>query len=223
MPGRKAPLVEGETYHVFNRGIDRRPTFTNYSELERAQTTISYYRFNKPPIKLAQFLRLSRILREEILSELVSRNEKLIEIMAFCFMSNHFHFLLKQLTSNGISKFLSQFQNSYTRYFNIKHERIGPLFLDQFKAVRMETEEQLLHVSRYIHLNPLTSFVVKDFEALVKYKWSSFPEYLNQVSDCTEINTVLSFFKNKSDYREFVSDQANYQRQLHIIRHLIIE
>lgn len=223
MPGRLTPLVNDQIYHIFNRGIDHRPTFTSRSELTRGMIAIDYYRFVKPPRRLSKFLKLSNEEREKITKNIKSRNEKLIDILAFCLMPNHFHFLVRQLRTNGVSKFLANFQNSYTRYFNVKTRRIGPLFLDQFKAVRIETDEQLLHVSRYIHLNPLTSYVVKQFEDLIKYPWSSFIEYINVSPSVCEVNTILGFFKHPDDYVSFVKDNADYQRELDKIKHLIHE
>lgn len=223
MPGRLTPLVNNQIYHVFNRGIDHRPTFIDRLELKRSMTTIDFYRFANPPMKLSKFLQLSNEERERISREIKSRDEKLVEILAFCLMPNHFHFVVKQLYEKGISKFLANFQNSYTRYFNTKRERNGPLFLDQFKGVRIETDEQLLHVSRYVHLNPLTSYVVKDFEELLRYPWSSFGEYINNKSSICEISTILGFFKSPKEYQTFVKDNANYQRELDKIKHLLFE
>lgn len=223
MPGRLVPLVDDQIYHVFNKGIDHKPTFTDKPEHKRALTVLDFYRFNKPPLRLSKFLKLSTDDRDKILLDVRSKDEKLVEILAFCFMPNHFHFLLKQLQSNGISKFLANFQNSYTRYFNQKNERIGPLFLDQFKAVIIETDDQLLHVSRYIHLNPMTSYVVKSIEELITYPWSSFSEYINKRPVICRIDTVMDFFKKPEDYLSFVRNQADYQRKLHKIKHLIFE
>lgn len=157
------------------------------------------------------------------MSKMLTKGEKLIDILTFCLMPNHFHFLLRQIVNDGTSKFLSNLQNSYTRYFNTKHQRTGPLFLDQFKAVRIETDEQFLHVSRYIHLNPYTSYVVKDFEGLKRYPWSSFPEYFEERAGICEKETILGFFKNSRAYERFVFDQADYQRKLHTIQHLLLE
>ncbi len=222
MPGRIVPLVTGETYHVFNRGIDRMPTFTTKREHIRAIETIKLYRLFNPPLRLSKFLRLDDKKRNEILQILKTR-EKLAEIISYCLMPNHFHFLLRQTRKGGIAKFLSNFQNSYTRYFNTRHERDGSLFLNQFKAVRIETNEQLIHVSRYIHLNPHTGFVVKDLNELQEYPWSSFPEYLNEQSQFSEISLVLSLSGNKNMYKKFVFDQADYQRRLKEITHLALE
>ncbi len=222
MPGRKIPLITGETYHVFNRGIDRRPTFTNKRELDRAQKTISFYNFFEPPVSLSKFLRLETKKQNEILDAL-AQNKKLVEIFCYCLMPNHFHLLVRQERDKGIAKFLSNLQNSYTRYFNVKHSRDGSLFLDQFKAVRIETDEQLLHVSRYIHLNPHTGFVVKTLDELENYPWSSFPDYLQNNDQVVDTEFILGLFKNAKQYKEYVFDQADYQRELSLIKHLVLE
>lgn len=221
MPGRYIPLVNDEVYHVFNRGIDKRPTFTDKLELKRALRVLKYYQSSSPPIKLSRFLTLHHD-DQDLITKQMSKLPKLVNILSFCLMPNHFHFLLKQLQDNGISTFLSLLQNSYTRYFNTKHERVGPLFLDQFKAVRIETDEQLIHVSRYIHLNPYSSFITKSWEDLLKYRWSSLPEYLTKAEIC-DTDFILSLFKNARSYKKFVSDQADYQRKLDVIKHLTLE
>src|SRR5438045_544600 len=122
MPGRKVPLITDEIYHVFNRGIDRRITFSAKKEFERAVETIKFYRFLSPPVRLSNFLRVQEEMKETLLRTLHSKN-KLVDILCYCFMPNHFHFLLRQRVEKGISIFLSNFQNSYTRYFNTRHKR----------------------------------------------------------------------------------------------------
>ena len=139
-------------------------------------------------------------------------------------MPNHFHFLLKQQKERGISKFLSDFTNSYTRYFNARHKRLGPLFEGVFKAVRIEKGEQLMHVSRYIHLNPVASLIVKE-EELSNYAWSSLPEYLNEHLD-TEIcdkEIILNSFSSRDDHRKFIYNQIKYAQDLETIKHLLLE
>lgn len=223
MPYRIHPLVTNEFYHIFNRGIDKRPTFTDAYECHRAMQILDYYRHVSPPLKLSRFLKLSLLERDDIMRSLVKYSQKLVSIISFCLMPNHFHFLLRQNIDNGISKFIGLFENSFTRYFNTRHERVGPLFLDQFKSVRMETDEQLMHVSRYIHLNPYTSYVVKDVDSLIKYPYSSLPEYIGLNSGPSDAKVILSFFKNKEQYKQFVIDQKDYQRTLDKIKHLTFE
>lgn len=223
MPGRSIPLVTNEIYHIFNRGVDHRPTFLNKKEFKRAIKVMNFYRFAKLPVRLSFFLIWAKERREELLNEYEKKAERLIDIISFCLMPNHFHFLLRQKTSGGIAKFMSNFQNSYTRYFNTRHKRIGPLFLDQFKAVRIETDEQFLHVSRYIHLNPYSSFVVKTLRELKEYLWSSLPESLGLQQGICQTDEVTFHFQNKSTYQKFIFNQADYQRNLEKIKHLTFE
>lgn len=219
---RKIVFANDYYYHVFNRGIDRRDVFTDKREFLRAQKTLKYYRFSSLKIKLSRFLKLTQEDRLKYFTRIETKN-KLIEIIAYCLMPNHFHFLLKQLQEGGISKFLADFTNSYTKYFNTKHDRTGPLFQGLFKAVLVETDEQLIHLSRYIHLNPTTSSIV-EIDQLDKYPWSSFQEYLGQSKDkiCVA-SEILGFFKRTKSYKDFVFDQALYAKQLHRIKHLLLE
>lgn len=135
-------------------------------------------------------------------------------------MPNHFHFLIKQLKEKGISIFLSQLSNSYTKYFNVKYGRIGPLLQGAFKAVRIETDEQLVHVSRYIHLNPVVSGIVKLPE---EYTWSSYQEYIQQAPFFCSIEEVMGLFKSPRKYRKFVEDQIDYASKLELIKHHLLD
>lgn len=224
MPGRNIPLVTNQIYHVFNRGIASQPVFLGKLDYERARQTIFYYQNLKVPLRYSFFLRLPSNERGELLQNLRKKKEFIIEILCFCFIPNHFHLLVRQLQDGGISSFMSNFTNSYTRYFNTKTKRSGPLFQGKFKAVRTETDEQLIHVSRYIHLNPYTSYVVKTVEELINYPYSSFSEYLNLkgIGVCNK-DFILAHFKNSDTYKQFVFDQADYQRQLDQIKHLVLE
>ncbi len=223
MPVRITPLVNGEIYHVFNRGINHQPTFRSQRDYRRALLTLRFYRLLHPPQRLSIFLQTDSKKREAVLTA-AEKHGSLVTILAFCLMPNHFHLLLRQEADNGISKFMSNFQNSYTRYFNTRYQRDGAIFLTQFKAVRIETEAQLIHVSRYIHLNPYSSYVVKTHQQLLNYPWSSLNEYLqpNQAL-ISQPQIVLSSFKNPQKYQQFVLDQADYQRRLDEIKHLTLE
>lgn len=224
MPARNIPLVTGEIYHILNRGIASQPTFIDRQSYKRAIETMAYYQSISPSQKYSLFLIQARKKREEILRKVKDKGNFLAEIIAYCFMPNHFHLLLKQRAEGGISKFLSNFTNSYTRYFNARYHRDGPIFRGKFQAIRVETEEQLLHLSRYIHLNPYSSYVVKNPEELVSYSYSSFPEYLRKaVNEYCQKEIILSHFSTPEGYEKFVLDQADYQRTLERGKHLWLE
>ena len=119
---------------------------------------------------------------------------------------------------------MRNFQNSYNKYFNTKHDRTGSLTQAMFKAVRIETDEQLLHVNRYIHLNPYTGHVVHTIKDLETYPWSSFPLYLSdEKNSFVDTSFILQMFPSIEEFKKFTYDQADYQRQLHQIKHLVLE
>jgi putative transposase len=180
-----------------------------------------FYQHVNPPIKLSRYKSLPSK-DKLVLVESLRRTPKLVEVISYVFMPNHFHFVLKQVTDAGISKFVSQFTNSYTRYFNTRTSRPGILFQGPFKAVHIETENQLLHLSRYLHLNPYVSSVVTK-DGLSTYQWSSYPDYLRGYSDSVNLQPVTSHFKSPTDYQAFVLDHSGYARELEQIKHQLIE
>lgn len=224
MPKRQIVFGVGEYYHCFNRGVNKQPIFENLRDYKRALQTLWFYSFKYPPLRYSQYTNLPAEKKVEIIRILREKHAKIVDIISFVLMPNHFHFLLKQSEEIGVSKFLANFQNSYSRYFNTKHERIGPLFQGQFKAVRIEDDNQLLHVSRYIHLNPVTAYLIKNTSLLESYLWSSYPEYIgkSRVRLCTP-NIILSQFRELKDYKNFIYDQSSYQQELARIKHLIID
>ncbi len=213
MPYRTTPLVTDQIYHIFNRGVAKLPIFTDKRDYNRFLQTIYYYQFQGPKPKFSQLSRFKDFKFE--------KNKKIVEIFCYCLMPNHYHFLIRQLLENGISEFINKISNSYTKYFNTKHNRVGPLLQGQFKAVRIEHEEQLIHISRYIHLNPIVSFLIKD---LREYQWSSYMNYIGMRTDqiCTR-EFILSMFKTHQKYEQFVLDQVEYGQSLERIKHLVID
>ena len=222
MPYRNIPFVTNQVYHVFNRSIASQPIFIDRRDYERILDLVNYYRFKKPPLRFSHYNRLPKEQKEEYEKSFMVNKSPMLDILAYCIMPNHVHFLLRPKIDNSISDFMRNLQNGYSKYFNTKRERTGSLFQFMFKAVRIETDEQLVHVSRYIHLNPVTSYILK-VENLEQYKWSSFKDYVLDIDSFVNKEMILGRFKSPQKYKKFVFDQAEYQRQLNKIKHLSLE
>lgn len=219
---RKLVFTNGQIYHVFNRGVERRPIFTNKQEFTRAQELIKFYRHRETPIRYSRLMLQPKVIREEILQDLFKR-ETQVDILAYCLMPNHYHFVLQQKIDDGVSRFISNFSNAYSKFFNIRNSREGSLFQGLFKAVLIESDEQFIHVTRYVHINPVVSslFVQEDLD---KYAWSSYPEYLElSNNDIVAKDLLLGMFKNISDYKRFVDDQIDYAKTSGAVKHLLFE
>ena len=216
MPSRKLPIINDEYYHIYNRGFNKKPIFISNNDYQRALETIRYYQFSTPSFKYSILNRLTIQQKNKLLQQLVSTQ---IDILAFCFMPNHFHFLIKQISDDGILKSISKFSNSYSKYFNTLHEKNGPVFDSRFKAVRVTSNEQMLHLSRYIHLNPYTASIEKNLNQIQNYPYSSLKEYMHPQSfTLTQTDEILGQFKSSQDYLSFTLDQADYQKKLHLIK-----
>lgn len=213
MPSRIIPLVNEQIYHIYNRGTEKRTIFENRRDYQRFLKTLQYYQFQGPKPKFSHF--------SQPKSLKVDLTKKIIEIIAYCLMPNHFHLLIKQIREGGITEFVSKLSNSYTKYFNIKHDRVGSLLQGEFKAKLIENDDQLLHVQRYIHLNPVASFLVKKPE---DWEWSSYNEYLGNTSTqiCSK-EIVLNFFKSIEDFKKFTEDQIDYAQKLELLKHQLID
>ena len=173
-----------------------------------------YYLQPNPPIRFSIY----RVSKEKYP---INLDEQLVSILNFCLMPNHFHFTLRQEKENGIRKFIQRLTNSYVHYFNIKYKNRGPLFEGNFKAIHIETDEQLIHLSRYIHLNPVTACLVEDPE---DYPYSSYGVYLNkESSEVVDPSPILKQFSSPEKYQSFIQSQKDYQRELEKIKHLILE
>lgn len=222
MPGRKHPFIVGSIYHVFNKTIEGRKIFNEDEKCQKFLEICRYYRSSQSIMRFSNFIRLSPDFIQLYEERISDKRTFRVSVLAYCFMPTHYHFLLRQNHEKGISIFISQVQNSFTRYSNIKHERIGPIFLHRFKSKPIQSEEQLKHVARYIHLNPYSSGVVQNHEDLQNFPWSSFHEYINSLSPkISEPNFILTLFNNnKERYKKFVLDNAYHQKMLENCKYL---
>lgn len=222
MPSRKIPLVSDNYYHVFNRSQHHQPIFESKFLCQYFLKSLWFYKSSDPPTKLSKFLGLEKD-NFKTAYDAIDCGKQLVEISAFCLMPNHFHVLLKQLEDNGISKFMSQVQNSYTKTYNQKNKTYGHVFSEQFKSVHIENENQYLHTFRYILLNSYSSGIVKNIQDISTYPYSSFNERTKNLFRVTSQTEINKYFDDQQKLSSFVLNHADYQKSLESIKHLIFE
>lgn len=170
------------------------------------------------------YLRNYRTATLEKAIEISKSGERLSEILCYAIMPNHYHLLIKEIKENGVSDFIRRCNTSIAKYINTKNERRGSLFEGSFKAKHIDSNEYLLHLSVYIHLNPLDFLSSKDWrenklknwelekKKILSYKWSSLRHYLtpSSTSDVDEIisgiEIIKNQFKDESDYERFIKE-----------------
>ncbi len=207
---RVLPSV-GEHYHIFNRGMQKQTIFHNVSDYVRFLFLILLL---QSPRTFDQISRLVHVfvkhlvkhpvfdIDQEVIDEVV--NARYVEIVSFCLMPNHFHLILKELEENGTSRYMQRVLNGYTKYYNAKYGTSGHLFQGPYKAVHVKDNDQLLHLSAYIHRNPRELSGWKNKEQ--KYPWSSYQDYSieNRWGTLLATEIVAEQFKTKIEYAEFV-------------------
>ncbi len=207
MPSRNIikSYIENGYYHVYNRGIDKRNIFIDEQDCKVFLYYISIYLSPKDDIQilLQQDKRILRFLSMNLSTQ--------VDMLAFSLMPNHFHLLLKQHTNVGITKFMKRLITAYVMYFNSKYHRRGPLFESIYKACIIDQDSYLLHLSRYIHLNPINL----SNEKLEFNKYSSYSYYLGmRNASWIKPHEVLRYFNASIDnykinsYKSFVEDYA---------------
>ena len=210
-------------YHVVNKSIANFKIFNTEKDFFRMIMAICYYRKFNQQTCLAQFIRLHKNAKSNILDKIISQSRKHypIEIIAYCIMPTHLHLLVNELSEDSLSIFISNVLNSYARYFNVKHKRKGPLWEGRFKKVEIRTDEQLLHTTRYIHLNPVTAYLVDKPE---DWPYSSYMEYISTVLKNRRIcnhEHLLDILP--CEYKKFVENGIVYQREIAKTKNLFIE
>jgi len=192
-------------YHTYNRGVEKRAIFETERDYQRFLETLHFYLYDQK----SSFTFFQRFTEERKKAYLEANprdlNTQRAHLIAYCLMPNHFHLLLKGARYDGVTLFLADISNSHTRYFNIKHERVGRLFQGPFKSKEISDEGSLLQVSRYIHLNPVPAGLARKPE---DYPYSSYKTWIGRGKDSLlshgSISEWLKKFGGAEKYKKFV-------------------
>lgn len=142
-------------YHVYNRGAHKEKIFIDAQDKRKFMEILA--RYLDPATS-------------SVRSDGVPYEKSPVKLVAYCLMGNHFHLLLYQEeNTTDIQQFMSSVTTAYSMYFNIRHKKSGRLFEGPYQAAYIDSDTYLMHITRYIHLNPAT---------YKTYGWSSLPEYL---------------------------------------------
>lgn len=192
---RKKEFANGEFFHIFNRGVDKRTIFIDSYDPERFFTSMIQFNSLDP---IGSLYEHSFRLGGE-----TPKLEKLVNIIAYCLNPNHFHFILEQVTDGGISEFMKRLSGGYTSYFNNKYKRSGSLFQGVFKDVHIDSNTYLLHASAYVNLNDRVHKLGGETAKFVK-SLSSWGEYTDEkIQGVCQKEIILGQFKDTKEYKEF--------------------
>ncbi len=206
MPARNVVKIyfENGFYHVYNRGVEKREIFIDKQDYVVFLGILNKYLTPTPPANNPT--QIGPLILNTLHHE--------IDLLAYCLMPNHFHMILQQKKVDSMTKLLQRVATSYSIYFNKKYQRVGSLFQGVYKAATIDNENYLLHLSRYIHLNPLELLKVSpsEGETFGGYRWSSYLEYVRKrKTDWVKTDLILSYFSSAKETDKNFKDLNSYQ------------
>ncbi len=184
-------------YHVYARGVSQQKIFLETRDYTHFLKLFERYLSIKPKIST--------------MGVTYPRYRDKVELTCYCLMNNHFHLLVYQIEQTAMKKLMQSVMTSYSRYFNLKYNRSGPLFESRYKASRIDQDSYLQHITRYIHLNPRL-WQTHRASSLKHYLGVPSPEWLQTAK-------VTGLFKDITDYQTFVSDYEEHKQMLDELKH----
>lgn len=196
MPGRNILKIDipQSYYHVFARGHGKQKLFRDEEDFEIFTSLIARYLSKQPQVD--KYGKPYPHLKGEV------------QLLGYCLMANHFHFLLYQEAEGAMSSLMRGVMTSYSRYFNTKYKLSGSLFESRYRASRISSNAYLMHISRYIHLDP------KDW---IAYPHSSIHAYFMGAPEWLEPERLTRLFESLPVYADFLNDRADYKESLEIV------
>ena len=185
-------------YHIYTRGINKQKIFCDAADYDYFLHLFDRYLSGK-----------AKVSKTGVIYPNYSQE---LDLVAYCLMANHLHILVFQYDNPEIiKKFMSSILTSYSKYFNKKYRRAGSVFESRYKAKRIDDDSYLIHISRYIHMNP---------RRWLTYKYSSLrcifdespPKWLKP-------GIITSQFDDRQEYIEFLEDYQDNKDSLEEIKH----
>jgi len=201
-------------YHIYNRGVAKENIFNDIQDYK------VFLKYLKQALTKSKIQKIDFSLRRrsfEAVPRLPKNFIEEIDLIAYCLMPNHFHFLLRQKNQNSMESFMRSVITRYAQFFNKKYDRVGPVFQGRYKAILITQDNYLLHLTRYIHLNPaeFTNDLIKTY--------SSYADYLGlRRTTWIKPDTILKFFDNKTipeiikinSYKDFIENYKKDSKQV---------
>src|SRR3989338_3091553 len=217
------PLVQGEWYHIYDRGVDKRTIFLERKDYEIFLLLMYLSNTSGQTIHLSDLKNKNFV--DIFENELLSTDEPIVEIGAYCLMPNHIHIALRALTDKSISLFMQRVLTGYTMFFNKKYERTGALFSSTFKSKHVAEDIYFKQLISYIHLNPAEIFdhkwksgggnLEKIRKEIKEYKYSSLLDFLKVERLERKIisNSVFNLFDKIPPLEKMLREAHEYYRE----------
>jgi len=192
MPRRNVTFVADHVYHLYNRGVNRANIFS----------TAENYRYCLRQIK-------------DVLTQVPAT------MFAYCLMPNHYHFVIRQDGDISLSEFIGRLFKRYTQAYNRQQDRTGPLFAGRFRSIHVGTDEYLIHLARYVHLNPVAAGLCATAE---EWPFSNYLEWTGRRNGTLiDRDWVQQYFSTPASYIKFIGQPVSSEMEAELKPYLLEE
>lgn len=210
-------------YHTYNRGVEKRKIFLEENDYFRGVHDIYEFNDAKAVLNLKQRFGANNGYPISIIEK---SRERLVNLIVWSLMPNHYHFFSSPIDDNGLPKFHQKLGIGFSNFFNTKYKRSGVLFQGGYKKVQVTNDVQALQLICYIHSNPLdlwkpnwkekglTNLEIQNALKFLEkdYRWSSHLDWwgIKNFPSLIDVDSMSRFFKNSKEYREFFVNWLKY-------------
>ncbi len=236
---RNIEFINGEIYHIYNRGTDRRDVFMDRYNYQKFLLIMREINSQTYRLDLRELMRKEK---ESCEGPTFAKkvDDQLVDVVAYCLNPNHYHLILRQRVDGGISKFMQRLGTSHTMQFNKKYDRSGALFQGKFKAILIDSNEYLLYLSAYVNANNF----IHNYRDNKSWPYSSYLDYSTGVCKgptfaftptglcegwtfanytCEKGIVLDQFSGNAEEYKKFVEMNANYLKKKKMLAKYLLE
>ena len=201
-----------EYYHVYNKTVDSVPLLSHPEDIGRFLQSMDYFNSITP---------IGSIFEHSFFKQKYKKkNPPLVHIICYCINPNHYHFILQQKADRGVEKFMQRMGIGFTKYYNQRHRRQGPLFIGGYRSKLIETNEYLLHVSAYVNLNHK---VHQLGNRISKSSWDEYTSLNPLINPVCQTDSILEQFASKKEYASFALDALQISQEKKEMKALLLE
>lgn len=206
----------GDIFHICNRGFEKNDIF--FDDFYYNRFLESAYRFNNKSNAI-------NYKGKDIFKDLPNQ-DKIVAILKWCLLPNHYHFLVTELVDGGAVEFAKRLGNGYTKYVNKRKERSGYLFQNSAKIIQITSDRHFIYIPIYIDINPLNIKIpnwkkdnlseeesLKAIDWLKKYKWSSYGSYYGESKFKPLINREVFYNLFDTSLEDYHKEIKNHLKE----------
>jgi len=225
MPRQPRQFEINGIYHVLHRGVEKRNIFLKPQDYSRFILGLEFCNTPRPANLWSLIVGSDPTkFKQRLSEERKQKHNKIVDLLAFVLMPNHFHLIFQEIVGGGISLFMKKL-GGYCIYFNKQYKRVGPLFQSRFKAIQVQDDIQLSNIFVYVHTNPVelkepkwkdewkVENVTEAIEWLKGYKWSSYLDYAGEPNFPGVIHPkfFLNFFNGEKGCQNAIEEWIKFK------------